>query len=200
MPLTQTCQIRVWRPGNLWNVSVSLAFTSFSPLPGTSLSRHCLGGPLPQLDSPSTMKKNESYSPVPGSDKEVDIIDIKGIEDIGYVQQDAIVSNLFLPGQTDVWSTRINSWNMCLEITVLKKNWQLEGFLGLSSAYTSNWFMRSLSRCYACFAMFCSLFIFNGHIDWIWATVANCVTVSFLWFTLRPCRIVSMFHHFPREV
>uniref|UniRef100_A0AAY4BAD0 Anoctamin n=1 Tax=Denticeps clupeoides TaxID=299321 RepID=A0AAY4BAD0_9TELE len=37
---------------------------------------------------------NERYSPVPGTDKPVEIIDIKGIEDIGYVQQDSIVSDL----------------------------------------------------------------------------------------------------------
>ncbi|XP_028842937.1 anoctamin-1-like isoform X2 [Denticeps clupeoides] len=36
------------------------------------------------------MRKNERYSPVPGTDKPVEIIDIKGIEDIGYVQQDSI--------------------------------------------------------------------------------------------------------------
>lgn len=75
--------------------SVFLPFTSISPLSGTSLSHDCLGGPFPQLDSQSAMKKNERYSPVSSSDKEVDIIDIKGIEDIGYVQQDAIVSNIF---------------------------------------------------------------------------------------------------------
>uniref|UniRef100_A0AAY4B9V4 Anoctamin n=1 Tax=Denticeps clupeoides TaxID=299321 RepID=A0AAY4B9V4_9TELE len=40
------------------------------------------------------MRKNERYSPVPGTDKPVEIIDIKGIEDIGYVQQDSIVSDL----------------------------------------------------------------------------------------------------------
>ncbi|XP_048113068.1 anoctamin-1-like isoform X2 [Alosa alosa] len=43
------------------------------------------------------MKKNERYSPVPSSDKEVDIIDIKGIEDIGYVQPDAILLNSLTP-------------------------------------------------------------------------------------------------------
>lgn len=46
------------------------------------------------------MKTNERYSPVPSSDKEVDIIDIKGIEDIGYVQQDAIILNSLLPEES----------------------------------------------------------------------------------------------------
>uniref|UniRef100_A0AAY4BAA4 Anoctamin n=1 Tax=Denticeps clupeoides TaxID=299321 RepID=A0AAY4BAA4_9TELE len=43
------------------------------------------------------MRKNERYSPVPGTDKPVEIIDIKGIEDIGYVQQDSIILNSLTP-------------------------------------------------------------------------------------------------------
>lgn len=59
------------------------------------------------------MKKNERYSPVPSSDKEVDIIDIKGIEDIGYVQQDAIVSDLFsLANQKSV--THVSACGACV--------------------------------------------------------------------------------------
>lgn len=38
------------------------------------------------------MMKTERYTTVPNKDTHVDIINIKGIEDIGYVQQDAIVS------------------------------------------------------------------------------------------------------------
>jgi hypothetical protein len=41
------------------------------------------------------MEKNERSTPIPGKEKEVDIINIKGIEDIGYVQPDSIVSHLY---------------------------------------------------------------------------------------------------------
>ncbi|XP_030644086.1 anoctamin-1 [Chanos chanos] len=43
------------------------------------------------------MMKNERYSPVPNKEKEVDIIDIKGIEDIGYDHQDSILLNSLNP-------------------------------------------------------------------------------------------------------
>lgn len=39
------------------------------------------------------MMKTERYSTVPNKDTHVDIINIKGIEDIGYMQQDIIVSH-----------------------------------------------------------------------------------------------------------
>ncbi|KAG9352134.1 hypothetical protein JZ751_020547 [Albula glossodonta] len=46
----------------------------------------------------SAMRKNEKYTPVPvQEEKGVDIINIKGIEDIGYVQQDSIRLNSLTP-------------------------------------------------------------------------------------------------------
>lgn len=39
------------------------------------------------------MMKTEQYTTVPSKDTQVDIINIKGIEDIGYEQHDAIVSH-----------------------------------------------------------------------------------------------------------
>ncbi|XP_037396573.1 anoctamin-1 isoform X4 [Pygocentrus nattereri] len=46
------------------------------------------------------MMTNERYSAVPSTDKEVDIINIKGIEEIGYVQQDSILLNCLTPEET----------------------------------------------------------------------------------------------------
>uniref|UniRef100_A0A8C7HHW2 Anoctamin n=1 Tax=Oncorhynchus kisutch TaxID=8019 RepID=A0A8C7HHW2_ONCKI len=43
------------------------------------------------------MEKNERSTPIPGKEKEVDIINIKGIEDIGYVQPDSILLNSLTP-------------------------------------------------------------------------------------------------------
>uniref|UniRef100_A0A8C7FBN5 Anoctamin n=1 Tax=Oncorhynchus kisutch TaxID=8019 RepID=A0A8C7FBN5_ONCKI len=43
------------------------------------------------------MERNERSTPVPGKEKEVDIINIKGIEDIGYVQPDSILLNCLTP-------------------------------------------------------------------------------------------------------
>ncbi|XP_041746686.2 anoctamin-1 isoform X5 [Coregonus clupeaformis] len=43
------------------------------------------------------MEKNERSTHIPGKDKEVDIINIKGIEDIGYVQPDSILLNSLTP-------------------------------------------------------------------------------------------------------
>ncbi|XP_067090055.1 anoctamin-1-like isoform X1 [Osmerus mordax] len=45
------------------------------------------------------MKKTVVYTHVPGKEKEVDIINIKGIEDIGYVQQEPILLNSLTPEQ-----------------------------------------------------------------------------------------------------
>lgn len=49
----------------------------------------------PGQQSGEAMERNERSTPVPGKEKEVDIINIKGIEDIGYVQPDSIVSHLY---------------------------------------------------------------------------------------------------------
>ncbi|KAJ8272334.1 hypothetical protein COCON_G00111930 [Conger conger] len=43
------------------------------------------------------MRKNENYTRVPSRDKGVDIVNIKGIEDIGYVQPDSILLNSLTP-------------------------------------------------------------------------------------------------------
>uniref|UniRef100_A0A674BJY1 Anoctamin n=1 Tax=Salmo trutta TaxID=8032 RepID=A0A674BJY1_SALTR len=43
------------------------------------------------------MEKNERSTTIPGKEKEVDIINIKGIEDIGYVQPDSILLNSLAP-------------------------------------------------------------------------------------------------------
>ncbi|XP_023661670.1 anoctamin-1 isoform X7 [Paramormyrops kingsleyae] len=56
----------------------------------TFLVHNRSGNHLPELDSESVIRKTENCSPVPAEDKGVDIINIKGIEDIGYVQQDSI--------------------------------------------------------------------------------------------------------------
>ncbi|XP_023661637.1 anoctamin-1 isoform X2 [Paramormyrops kingsleyae] len=57
----------------------------------TFLVHNRSGNHLPELDSESVIRKTENCSPVPAEDKGVDIINIKGIEDIGYVQQDSII-------------------------------------------------------------------------------------------------------------
>uniref|UniRef100_A0A3P8XYI8 Anoctamin n=1 Tax=Esox lucius TaxID=8010 RepID=A0A3P8XYI8_ESOLU len=43
------------------------------------------------------MQKNERSTHIPGIEKEVDIINIKGIEDIGYVQSDSVLLNSLIP-------------------------------------------------------------------------------------------------------
>ncbi|XP_072574189.1 anoctamin-1 isoform X5 [Paramormyrops kingsleyae] len=63
----------------------------------TFLVHNRSGNHLPELDSESVIRKTENCSPVPAEDKGVDIINIKGIEDIGYVQQDSILLNARIP-------------------------------------------------------------------------------------------------------
>ena len=63
------------------------------------------------------MKKTVVYTHVPGKEKQVDIINIKGIEDIGYVQQEPIVS-----GPRGAHGGKVVAW--CLE-------WQSISTLGM---------------------------------------------------------------------
>ncbi|XP_048825618.1 anoctamin-1-like isoform X2 [Brienomyrus brachyistius] len=63
----------------------------------TFLVHNRSGNHLPELDSQSVIRKTENDSHVPAKDKGVDIINIKGIEDIGYVQQDSILLNARIP-------------------------------------------------------------------------------------------------------
>ncbi|XP_035273975.1 anoctamin-1-like isoform X2 [Anguilla anguilla] len=59
----------------------------------TFLVHNRSGNHLPELEQLSTMKTNEKYTQVPSREKGVDIINIKGIEDIGYVQPGSILLN-----------------------------------------------------------------------------------------------------------
>lgn len=59
--------------------------------------------------SGEAMEKNERSTPIPGKEKEVDIINIKGIEDIGYVQPDSIVSHLYFSATGKSQSTAHSS-------------------------------------------------------------------------------------------
>ncbi|XP_039604731.1 anoctamin-1a isoform X3 [Polypterus senegalus] len=52
---------------------------------------------LAELQKASMMKRNEKYCTLPDKDKGVDIINIKGIEDIGYVQSDSMILNSLVP-------------------------------------------------------------------------------------------------------
>ncbi|MGH0162572.1 UNVERIFIED_CONTAM: hypothetical protein FKN15_046038 [Acipenser sinensis] len=59
-------------------------------------SVHIISGVvLDELQKTSMMKRNEKYSSLPIGEKGVDIINIKAIEDIGYVQTDAMVGQLW---------------------------------------------------------------------------------------------------------
>ncbi|XP_076878417.1 anoctamin-1 isoform X1 [Brachyhypopomus gauderio] len=48
------------------------------------------------------MMKGDQYSAVPGKDRQVDIINIKGIEEIGFVQQDSVLLSSLSPEETDL--------------------------------------------------------------------------------------------------
>ncbi|XP_033913444.2 anoctamin-1-like isoform X4 [Acipenser ruthenus] len=63
-------------------------------------SVHIISGVvLDELQKASMMKRNEKYSSLPIGEKGVDIINIKAIEDIGYVQTDAMILNSVVPEQ-----------------------------------------------------------------------------------------------------
>ncbi|XP_015193996.2 anoctamin-1a isoform X1 [Lepisosteus oculatus] len=55
------------------------------------------GDSLGKVQQPTEMRRNEKYTPLPIKEKRVDIINIKGIEDIGYVQQDSMILNSLCP-------------------------------------------------------------------------------------------------------
>ncbi|XP_036390887.1 anoctamin-1a isoform X2 [Megalops cyprinoides] len=63
----------------------------------TYLVHNRSGNHLPEVDQQSAMRRNDTYIPVPLSDKGIDIINIKTIEDIGYVQQDSILLKSLSP-------------------------------------------------------------------------------------------------------
>ncbi|XP_041074925.1 anoctamin-1-like isoform X6 [Polyodon spathula] len=63
-------------------------------------SVHTISGVvLDELQKASMMKRNEKYGSLPLREKQVDIIKIKAIEDIGYVQTDAMILNSMVPEQ-----------------------------------------------------------------------------------------------------
>ncbi|XP_033909744.2 anoctamin-1a isoform X2 [Acipenser ruthenus] len=63
-------------------------------------SIHTISGVvLDELQKASMMKRNEKYGSLPLREKQVDIIKIKAIEDIGYVQTDAMILNSLVPEQ-----------------------------------------------------------------------------------------------------
>ncbi|XP_018619106.1 anoctamin-1a isoform X2 [Scleropages formosus] len=63
----------------------------------TFLVHNRSGTHLSELVLESAMRRPEKYTPVPVRETGVDIINIKGIEDIGYAQQDSILLNALVP-------------------------------------------------------------------------------------------------------
>ncbi|KAJ8413082.1 hypothetical protein AAFF_G00106640 [Aldrovandia affinis] len=66
----------------------------------TFLVHNRSGNHLPGPEQPSAMRKKEKYTRVPVKDKGADIINTKGIEDIGHVQQDSILLNSLAPEES----------------------------------------------------------------------------------------------------